>query len=782
MRRQDVWLVAAVAAAVIGAGASLQRVFTDGTWRPEALLALVLALAIAAGAHRLGMSVFSSVASSAVGLVVFSYITHLTAGPLIPGAAEFQAMTDLARDGIIQLQEQPAPTAPLDGLRLIVTTGVWVVTHVTHELLIRARRPLLALLPPAVLWLVPLAVPLPPSRTWPTAVPFLAAAGLILLLQSDRDVTGFTREDDRPPLSAGVTLGSVALIIAVIAPGLLPGYTAQPWVDLAGSDDPRGYQPIVDVGDRLKLPAPRDVLEVRADRPVYLRLAALETFDGTTWRLGPAGVSSYRPDPDQLFSATGRLPYETDIAVADRVVVDVEVLDLENIYVPVPYQVDRIDGPDGMFYSLTGGFVATGELADNEISGQLRVGVRPGVKYRVEAVIPSPSYDQLAALGDIGPPAEPAGIALPGPYDNMRDLANQVYADAGAATTIDKVLALQAWFVGDNSQFTYSTDTPALRGDLALQTFVFDTKTGYCEYFATAMAVMLRATGIPTRVAVGFLPGRQTDPPVDDELNDDPDAVRTFVVATTDAHAWVEVFFPGYGWVRMDPTPRSDGATMVPTADNLDPMYTERQRRLAELLDRVDDLPDERVPDGPDGPATEAPDDAPTAAPVDGGGTGDQEAGVRPWLVVTIVIMLLLSAFAVAVMRDRRTRAHASMPARDDVIAAQRALLHRARALGVGRTADETIADTLDRWLAEGRVESDALARFVPLAQAAAFGGPLPDNAGAEAWSAADEMTRQLGASVSRSDRMLAPVRVPTEQARRGASTAIRRIREVIRG
>lgn len=784
MRRRDVWLVAAVAAVVVGASFSLQRVFTADTWRPEAAVAMLLALAVAAGAHRLGMSAVWSAVCSTAGLVVFTYITHLTAGPLIPGPTEFRALLDLANEGIVQLQEQPAPTAPLDGLRLLVTTGVWIVTHVTHELLLRARRALFALLAPAVLWLVPLAVPLPPSRTWPTALPFLAAAALILLLQADRDITGFTQEDDRPPLTTGATLGAVALIIAAIAPGVLPGYAAQPWVDLAGDDDPRGYQPIVDVGDRLQLPNPRDVLEVTADRPVYLRLAALETFDGTTWRLGPAGVSSYRPDPDQLFTTTGQLPYETDIAVADRVTADVEVLDLENIYVPVPYQVDRIDGPDGLFYSLTGGFIATGELADNEISGELRVGVKPGFQYRVEAVVPSPSYDQLAALGEIAPPAESGNTALPGGYENMRDLATQIYTNAGAQTTIDKVLALQGWFIGENSDFTYSTDVPTLRGDLALQDFVFDTKTGYCEYFATAMAVMLRATGIPSRVAVGFLPGRQIDPPFDDERNSDPDAIRTFVVSTSDAHAWVEVFFPEYGWVRMDPTPRSDGATMVPTANNLDPLFTERQRQLEEFRDLIEGRDDGQVPDGAEDPATPAPDEVPTPAPTDGaaGGGGGSGGGSAIPVLLAIAIVLVLLAGAAAFVHRRRPR-HVDAPeVREDVLAAQRSLLHRTRSLGAGRRANETIADTLTRWEIEDRVAPESAGRFVELAQAAAFGGDLPDNAGAEAWSAVDEITRQLAASVSRGDRVLAPVRVPATQARDRAVAVARRITEVIRG
>ena len=72
--------------------------------------------------------------------------------------------------------------------------------------------------------------------------------------------------------------------------------------------------------------------------------------------------------------------------------------------------------------------------------------------------------------------------------------------------------------------------------------FLFKTKTGYCQHFAGAMAVLLRFNGIPARVAVGFTTGEKVDD-------------GTYVVTRNDAHAWVEAYFPGVGWVPFDPTP-----------------------------------------------------------------------------------------------------------------------------------------------------------------------------------------------------------------------------------
>ncbi len=84
--------------------------------------------------------------------------------------------------------------------------------------------------------------------------------------------------------------------------------------------------------------------------------------------------------------------------------------------------------------------------------------------------------------------------------------------------------------------------------EFPLEDFLFYGREGHCEYFATAMAVLLRAAGIPTRVVNGFIGG------------DWNEFGEFFLIRQSDAHSWVEVFFPTYGWVIFDPTPPSIGA------------------------------------------------------------------------------------------------------------------------------------------------------------------------------------------------------------------------------
>jgi transglutaminase-like putative cysteine protease len=111
---------------------------------------------------------------------------------------------------------------------------------------------------------------------------------------------------------------------------------------------------------------------------------------------------------------------------------------------------------------------------------------------------------------------------------------------AGKTARIDQVRAVEGWL---KSEFTYTLDLPATGADATLEAFLFSRRRGHCEYFSTAMAVLLRAKGIPTRNVNGFLGG---------EWN----ASAGYLAVTGDrAHSWVEVWFPEWGWVPFDPTP-----------------------------------------------------------------------------------------------------------------------------------------------------------------------------------------------------------------------------------
>jgi hypothetical protein len=806
MRRRPLAAAGLALLALVGIAPAYDRVFADAAWRGPALMAGLLAALLAAGLQRLRRGPFvAAVVSATVLLTSLPWLLSIEDGPVLPRPDSLDALRGLWSQGMVELAETPAPAPSLVGLLLLLVVAVWVVTHTAVELLGRTDQAGPALVVLTALWTVPLVVPMPPVTAWPTAVAFLATAAVILLATTPR--TEATRGRPRLP-SVGLVTAAAVIAVATLLPGLLPGYDEPGWITLGRGGEPRGYQPIVDVSERLRLPEERDVLRVRASQRTYLRLAGLDHFDGFTWRLGEPGEGSYRPPREALVRATGPLPPEAPAASTEPVSVDVEVLALENIYVPIPYQPLEVLGPqrEEMVWSTEGGFLATLDLSDGATSGTLRAGVREGVNYRVEAARPAPTFDELlaveaaftAATSEAGPEAgdglgdEAAGdvreegapapealdavdlerwTSLPRDYPRLRDQALAVYQEAGATTTVERALALQDWFVGPDSDFDYSLEVDPLRGDDALERFVLEDRVGYCEYYATAMAVMLRETGIPARVAVGFLPGRIS-------LAADPAAGRDlteFTVSTADAHAWVEVLFPGYGWITFEPTPRDDDSHIVPTEADLAPIENVRERRVRELQEAAaagaDDamVPDlDRFPDSDGVPR--GVDEGASA----GSGADRRQAPVLPLTVLAVVLLLGLIGWLGWRRRSAPTFEGERDPV-DRVVTAQRRLLATARRHGVGRRRSETLREVAARWEAEGRADVRA-ARFARLAQSAAFGGEVDARTAAEAERLAVELAAMLRASVSPSDRRLAPVRVPAEHVVSAARAARQRL------
>jgi transglutaminase-like putative cysteine protease len=163
------------------------------------------------------------------------------------------------------------------------------------------------------------------------------------------------------------------------------------------------------------------------------------------------------------------------------------------------------------------------------------------VRYEGFSLLPTMIPEKLRAA-----PAEYPGqilaayLQLPALDPRIPALAREI--TARAHTAFDKTIILESYL---RSRYSYTLNLTGKPGDDPLPHFLFETRAGHCEYFASAMAVMLRTLGIPSREVNGFLPG---------EYND---LAGDYIVRASDAHSWVEVYFPGSGWLTFDPTPPS---------------------------------------------------------------------------------------------------------------------------------------------------------------------------------------------------------------------------------
>jgi hypothetical protein len=154
-------------------------------------------------------------------------------------------------------------------------------------------------------------------------------------------------------------------------------------------------------------------------------------------------------------------------------------------------------------------------------------------------IVPSP---ELREAPRVYPrPIVDAYLQLPQLDPRIKKLAEQI--TEGAANEYDMAANLELYL---KTHYAYTLDLTGPPVEDPLANFLFVRRAGHCEYFASALTVMLRALAVPARYVTGFLPG---------EFND---LAGEYIVRESDAHTWVEVYFPEYGWITFDPTPSGD--------------------------------------------------------------------------------------------------------------------------------------------------------------------------------------------------------------------------------
>lgn len=248
---------------------------------------------------------------------------------------------------------------------------------------------------------------------------------------------------------------------------------------------------------------------------------ALDTFDNRSWSRPKAYLK------DKLEPKSGDVTQVDQTSDRDRLIV--QTVYLEPLDTPILFGLPRIIGVQGNFPELFRDKFGAISFA--------RKGER--ISYRVSSDRALPSATELRA-DRVPLPAEFSNyLQVPDDLDpRVAQLADQV---AGSAVNnYDAAKAIESHLQND---FGYTLEQRA-SGDQPLSDFLFNVREGHCEYFATAMAIMLRTRGIPTRIVNGFSQG---------EYNETADV---WVIRQRSAHSWVEVYFPGERvWVPFDPTP-----------------------------------------------------------------------------------------------------------------------------------------------------------------------------------------------------------------------------------
>ena len=206
-------------------------------------------------------------------------------------------------------------------------------------------------------------------------------------------------------------------------------------------------------------------------------------------------------------------------------------------FLPLPYPAIHIDAP--------GKWLADPDLMVYSTSDSIA-----GRSYSVASVAVDPSQAQLESVPGLVKTAILApDLQLPSSY---RTAALKNVADsytAGQTTEFGKVDALANWLSG--GQFSYNLTVAPLNSAASLLNFLTKTKSGFCVQYAYAMTVLTRLLGFPARFVVGYTAGTRLKN-------------GSYEVRNTDAHAWTEVYFPSFGWIRFEPTPAGQGTATPP--------------------------------------------------------------------------------------------------------------------------------------------------------------------------------------------------------------------------
>lgn len=377
----------------------------------------------------------------------------------------------------------------------------------------------------------------------------LAAAGFLLLLHLDARETlqrwgRSLGPDDASPWGHGNPvreaaragagrIGVTATVLALVVPAFIP-VLGTDFFDLGGGDgsgDIRIRKPIADMRRDLERGEDVPMVQVRTDDPdpSYLRISVLNRFTGVEWSSGDRDVaqentaSGALPEPAGLASSVPRTQYDYRVQINDH---------LDSTWLPTQFPAAAVKAEgDWRFDPTTMDFLA----ADDDLDTR-------GMDYTMTALEPEYGTDGRYFRDPAGGSVPDELLELPSGIPALvRDLARSVTAPA--TNDYERAVILQRFF-RETGGFTYDLRAaPNGTGNGTLEAFLSPGgRVGYCEQFASAMAVMARIVGIPSRVAVGF-------------LEPDPIGDGAWEYSSHDLHAWPELYFAGAGWVRFEPTP-----------------------------------------------------------------------------------------------------------------------------------------------------------------------------------------------------------------------------------
>jgi len=592
------------------------------------------------------------------------------------------------------IQHGVEPVRPITGIIVILTALFWLLGALLAWGLSK-DHPFVALLPPLVVALQFATLDRRNDGYVALGAFIVLVAGTILAValdERDRGAGRMAGDRQRPPSNvpspAAVLVVAATIVVAVIGAGLLgpqlPADGVLAWRTPGGIGggfygSSFSLNPYVSIHDGLVskegIPLFRATIDgdTISASDVYFRLLTLETYKNGRW-------SSTRPKvydlDEELFEDEGH----EYTGPTESIRADIEIEALGQAWLPAPYAVRGADGEDAEAFQIRRADTSLRFAGDRTYQG---------MRYRVVSEVPvvdpaavagvpggglSPLFSAAADGGETPPDPidmEPRELPDAERYTELPpDIDPRIRAQAtdltrNLSTPYEMGFAIEYWF-RESGGFVYDLEaSDPGHGEDVLASWLLDDspentayRRGYCEQFATSMAVMTRSIGIPTRVVLGFTPGDRV-------------GVDEVIVRDNNAHSWVELWIPNQGWVSFDPTPRSDDANPATAYGSMEDALG---YDLAAYLNQIPDpvrTPLEsggNLPGGIFAPDTERPE----PGFIGSGGETTTSSSLPNWIPIVglIAALLILIAVAIPLVKWIRHRSRMRRLADGDVSAA----------------------------------------------------------------------------------------------------------------
>ena len=583
------------AVACVLASTALLPLFSNSLWFVIGAGGVIVVAAAGALTRLRTLPVAACLAASVAGLLLYLNLVFEARHSLlfvIPTPGSLIRLFELVGTGIDDSRRYAPQVPNLPGLLLLAAGGVGITAVVADLIAVRLRSTALAGLPLLVLFTVPVMMNASHDQFVTGVVFCLGGAGYLAMLSADgrerirvwgrlvslwrstpRYDGAFDREDGRAGAprrvrgrrpgpdtralaAAGRRVGLASIVLALCAPLLLPGlhpsnlFSSGPGI--GGNGGGAG------VGLSLSLPSALagTVAQLRESRPStvftyttsalpaqqnndaeYFSQYVFDTLAEGGWQVDDYSARTVPieqiPDPQGLTNTTSAQTLTTTVSVSR----DFPSPGSQPTFLPLPYPAIHVNAPGKW-------------LADPDLMVYSTSDAIAGRSYSVASVEVDPSQAQLQGVpGLVKTGILAPDLQLPSSY---RAPALKNVADtytAGQTTEFGKVDALANWLSG--GQFSYNLTAAPLTSAASLLNFLTKTKSGFCVQYAYAMTVLTRLLGIPARFVVGYTAGTRLKN-------------GSYEVRNTDAHAWTEVYFPTFGWIRFEPTPAGQGTATPP--------------------------------------------------------------------------------------------------------------------------------------------------------------------------------------------------------------------------